>query len=152
VAVTLARILQIPKAAILHLRRGAILHDVGKRGIPESVWAKRDPLTSEEWTLVRQHPAIGHDLLAPIAYLAPALDIPYCHHERWDGAGYPRGLRGEDIPLAARIFAVVDIWDALTSERPYRAAWDAGRTREHIQSLAGTHLDPSVVGAFIQTF
>jgi HD-GYP domain-containing protein (c-di-GMP phosphodiesterase class II) len=105
-------------------------------------------LSQEEWTIVRQHPQIAYDLLAPIAHLQDALDIPYCHHERWDGAGYPRGLRGEQIPLAARIFAVVDTWDALTSDRPYRPAWDASRTSAYIRSLAGTAFDSKVVEAF----
>ncbi|HEY4760506.1 MAG TPA: HD domain-containing phosphohydrolase, partial [Thermoguttaceae bacterium] len=104
----------------------------------------------EEWVAMRKHPTFAFKLLSPIAYLRPALDIPYCHHEKWDGTGYPRGLKGEAIPLAARIFAIVDVWDALRSDRLYRKAWDEGKVREHIQSLAGTHLDPNVVPIFLE--
>jgi HD-GYP domain-containing protein (c-di-GMP phosphodiesterase class II) len=100
---------------------------------------------------MRQHPRFAYDMLAPIEYLRPALDIPYCHHEKWDGTGYPRGLKGEDIPLAARIFAVVDVWDALTSDRPYRAAWPSERVRKYIQSLAGIHFDPRIVAVAFQS-
>ena len=99
---------------------------------------------------MRQHPVYARNLLVPIAYLRPAIPIPYSHHERWDGAGYPEGLRGEAIPLEARFFAVVDIWDALTSPRPYRAAWPRARVRDHLASLAGTHLDPAAVDAFLR--
>ena len=98
---------------------------------------------------MRRHPMLAYEMLAPITYLRPALDIPYCHHEKWDGSGYPRGLAGEQIPLAARIFAVVDVYDALTSDRPYRAAWPVDKTREHIRALAGSHFDPAVVRAFL---
>ncbi|HLE29207.1 MAG TPA: HD-GYP domain-containing protein, partial [Anaerolineales bacterium] len=133
----------------VHLRRGALLHDIGKMGVPDAILLKPGPLTDEEWEIMRQHPQYAYELLSPILYLRPALGIPYYHHEKWDGAGYPRGLKGEQIPLAARIFAVVDVWDALRSDRPYRAAWPAERVREHIRSLAGTHFDPQVVEAFL---
>lgn len=140
----LARRLGVNEAEQVHLRRGALLHDIGKMGVPDAVLLKPSALTPEEWEIMRRHPAYARELLAPIAYLSPALDIPYCHHEKWDGTGYPRGLRGEEIPLAARIFAAVDIWDAVRSDRPYRPAWSAERAQEHIASLAGTHLDPTV--------
>jgi putative two-component system response regulator len=113
-------------------------------GVPDGILLKPGPLTEAEWVKMRMHPTFAHDMLAPIYYLRRALDIPYCHHEKWDGSGYPRGLIGAQIPLAARIFAVVDVWDALSSDRPYRAAWKEERVLEHIQSLAGTHFDPQV--------
>ncbi len=137
---------------IVQIRRGALLHDIGKMGIPDQILLKTGPLTDQEWTIMRQHPTYAFELLSPITYLRPALDIPYCHHEKWDGTGYPRGLKGEQIPLAARIFAVVDVWDALRSRRPYRAAWPAEQVREHIRSLAGVHFDPSLATIFLDTF
>ena len=121
-SVDLARAMGVSDAELVHIRRGALLHDIGKMGIPDSVLLKPGPLTEEEWKIMRKHPVYANELLSPIAYLRPALDIPYCHHEKWDGTGYPRGLKGEQIPLAARIFAVVDVWDALRSDRPYRGA------------------------------
>jgi putative nucleotidyltransferase with HDIG domain len=133
-----------------HVRRGALLHDIGKMSIPDSVLLKDGPLTEEEWEIMRRHPTYAFELLSPIAYLRPALDIPYCHHEKFDGTGYPRGLKGENIPLAARIFAVVDMWDALCSERRYQPAWSREKTCGHIISLAGAHFDPRVVEAFIR--
>ena len=117
---TLARRFGFTEEDLLHLRRGALLHDIGKMGVPDNILLKPEPLTEEEWIIMRKHPQYAYDLLKPIAFLGSALDIPYCHHEKWDGTGYPRGLRGEEIPLAARLFAVVDVWDALTSDRPYR--------------------------------
>ncbi len=134
----------------VHLRRGALLHDIGKMAIPDSILHKPGPLTEEEWAIMRRHPVYAYELLVPITYLRPALDIPYCHHERWNGAGYPRGLGGEQIPLAARIFAVADVWDALRSERPYRSAWAADKVREYIREQAGQHFDPRVVEVFLQ--
>ncbi len=115
----LARFMAIPEEQLVHMRRGALLHDIGKMGIPDSILGKPGPLTEEEWAIMRKHPEYAYEMLSPIAYLRPALDIPHYHHERWDGTGYPCGLRGEEIPLAARIFAVVDVWDALCSDRPY---------------------------------
>ncbi len=149
-AVLLARRFEFSEAEIGHVRRGALLHDVGKIGIPDGILGKPGPLTEAEWAIMRRHPQIAFDMLRDVPYLRPALDIPYCHHEKWDGTGYPRGLAGEAIPLSARIFAVVDIWDALSSDRPYRAAWDTERVLEHLRSLAGTHLDPKVVATFIE--
>ena len=145
----LARFIGVSEAECVHLRRGALLHDIGKMVIPDSILLKKEPLTPDELALMRKHPTFAHQLLAPIAYLRPALDIPYCHHERWDGSGYPRGLVGEAIPLAARIFSPVDVWDAVRSERRYRPAWTTDRAREHIASLSGTHLDPKIAKEFL---
>ena len=145
----LAKVLGVEEEQLVHIRRGALLHDMGKLGVPDSILHKPGRLTVDEWNLMQKHPQYAYDMLAPIAYLRPALDIPYGHHERWDGRGYPRGLRGEQIPLAARIFAVVDVWDALRSDRPYRESWPAQKVLDHLRVEAGTHLDPYVVQAFI---
>jgi HD-GYP domain-containing protein (c-di-GMP phosphodiesterase class II) len=131
-----------------HIRRGALLHDIGKMGIPDSILLKPGPLTPAEWEIMRQHPVHAHEMLKTIDYLSPALEIPYCHHERWDGKGYPQGLMGNSIPLSARIFAVVDVWDALTSNRPYRYAWPEHQALEYISRESGRHFDPDVVKAF----
>lgn len=147
----LARAMGLGEEEIVHVRRGALLHDIGKMGVPDSILLKPDELTDVERDIMRQHPQFAYDMLSPIEYLRPALDIPYCHHEMWDGTGYPRRLKGEEIPVAARLFAVVDVWDALRSDRPYRAAWSEERTLEHIRSLAGTHLDPNAVELFLRT-
>ncbi len=146
----LARTMGISEAELVHVRRGALLHDMGKMGIPDNILHKPGALTDEEWVIMRRHPQFAFDMLSPIAYLRPALDIPYSHHEKWDGSGYPRGLIGEQIPLAARIFAVVDVWDALRSDRPYRAAWPKEKVIEHIQAGAGSHFDSKVVEIFLQ--
>jgi HD-GYP domain-containing protein (c-di-GMP phosphodiesterase class II) len=119
-------------------------------GIPDAILLKPGPLDEKEWAIMRTHPTLAVELLRPIAFLAPALDIPWCHHEKWDGTGYPRGLRGEEIPLPARIFAVVDVYDALTSDRPYRAAWPHERALAYIREQAGRHFDPRVVEVFEQ--
>ncbi len=146
----LAKAMGIGKQALVHIRRGALLHDIGKMGIPDAILLKKSTLTEEEWETMRRHPVYARDMLAHIAYLRPALTIPYYHHERWDGSGYPNGLQGEEIPLEARIFAVVDVWDALTSERPYReSAWSTEDTLHYLQSKAGTLFDPKVVDAFV---
>jgi PAS domain S-box-containing protein/putative nucleotidyltransferase with HDIG domain len=144
----LAQAMGLSEAELVNIRRGALLHDIGKMGIPDHILLKTGPLNESEWSIMRKHAEYAHRLLSPIGFLHPALDIPYCHHERWDGTGYPRGLRGEEIPLAARIFAVVDVWDALRSDRPYRAAWPEDQVWAHIRSLAGTHFDPQVVEQF----
>jgi putative nucleotidyltransferase with HDIG domain len=146
--VRIARAMGICGEDLEHVRRGAILHDIGKMGIPDSILLKNGPLTDEEWVIMRQHPVYAYEWLRPITYLHPSLDIPYCHHEKWDGTGYPRGLSGEDIPLSARIFAVVDVWDALSYDRPYRSAWPQEKVRQHIRTLSGTHFDPDVVDVF----
>lgn len=149
--VRLARAMGVGESELVHIRRGALLHDIGKIGVPDSILLKPGPLTGEEWTLMRKHPEYAFEMLRPIAYLRPALDIPYAHHEKWDGNGYPRSLQGERIPLAARIFAVADVWDAMTDEqRPYRKASSKEEVREHVRALAGTQLDPAVVEAFLK--
>jgi putative two-component system response regulator len=145
----LARFIGASEEDCAHIRRGSLLHDIGKMVIPDAILLKASPLTPDEAALMRKHPTFAYQLLAPIAYLQPALDIPYCHHEKWDGSGYPRGLKGEAIPLAARIFAPADIWDALRSERRYRPAWPLARVRDHIGSVAGTHLDPEIARRFL---
>lgn len=130
--------------------RGALLHDIGKVGIPDSILLKPSNLTIDEWEIMRRHPFYAFELLSPIEFLRPSLDIPYCHHERWDGSGYPRGLKGEQIPLAARIFAVVDVWDSLTQKRPYRPAWSIEKARDYLQQNAGILFDARVVEAFLR--
>ena len=145
----LSRAMGISETQIVHIRRGALLHDMGKLGIPDYILHKPGKLTDEEWVIMKQHPQFAYDMLSSIDYLRPALDIPYCHHEKWDGSGYPRGLKGEQIPLAARIFAVIDVWDALTSDRPYRPAWSHEKTLAYIRDLSGTHFDPKVVDLFM---
>ncbi|MDE3091491.1 MAG: HD-GYP domain-containing protein, partial [Chloroflexota bacterium] len=147
----LARGMGVSDNELVHLRRGALLHDIGKMGIPDSILHKPGALSDEEWAIMRRHPQLAYDMLSPITYLKSALDVPYCHHEKWDGTGYPRGLKGEQIPLAARIFAVVDVWDALHSDRPYRQAWAEDKVLEHIRSLAGTHFDPQVVKVCLES-
>jgi len=144
----LAKQFQFDPAGLVHLRRGAILHDIGKMGIPDAILRKPGPLTDEEWVVMRKHPQYAYDMLSSIEYLRPALGIPYCHHEKWDGSGYPRGLQGEEIPLAARIFAVADVWDALRADRVYRRGWPEERVLAFIQEQTGTHFDPQVVEKF----
>ncbi len=135
---------------LAHVRRGALLHDIGKMGIPDDILLKPGQLTDDEWEIMSKHPVYAFEMLSPIAYLRPALDIPYCHHEKFDGSGYPRGLTGEKIPLAARIFAVVDVFDALTSDRPYRKAWSREEALEQIRKESGAHFDPQVVEVFLK--
>lgn len=147
--IELARQVGIEEENLVHVRQGALLHDIGKMGVPDSVLQKSDLLTPDEWETIYQHPEYAYKWLSPISYLKPALDIPYCHHEKWDGSGYPRGLKGEQIPLAARIFAVVDVWDALRSDRPYRGKWSKEKTRAYILEQSGKHFDPKVVEAFL---
>jgi len=146
----LARRMEISGDKLGHIRRGALLHDIGKMGIPDTILQKPGKLTDEEWQIMRQHPVFAFEWLSPIQYLQPALEIPYAHHERWDGTGYPRGLVGEQIPLAARIFAIVDVWDALNSDRPYRKAWSKEKVLTHIKDGSGKHFDPRVVDAFLE--
>jgi HD-GYP domain-containing protein (c-di-GMP phosphodiesterase class II) len=135
-------------SSLIQVRRGALLHDIGKMGIPDSILLKVAKLTDEEWAIIKKHPVHAFELLSPIEYLRPALDIPYCHHEKWDGSGYPRGLKEDQIPFAARIFAVVDVWDALLSDRPYRKGWPEDRVYDFLKSLSGTHFDPKAVELF----
>lgn len=148
--VRLARAMGLAEEELVHIRRGALLHDIGKIGIPDEILLKPGKLTDEEWVVMRKHPVYAYEWLSPVSYLKQALDIPYCHHEKWDGTGYPRGLKGEDIPLSARIFAVVDVWDALRSDRPYRAGWPIEQVREYLVENAGKHFDKQVVDVFLR--
>ncbi len=145
----LARALGVPDSDLTNFRRGALLHDIGKIGIPDRVLLKAGPLDAEEIAIMQKHPSYAGDLLRSIDFLRPALDIPLSHHESWDGRGYPQGLKGTEIPLAARIFAVVDVWDALSNDRPYRRAWPEQKVRDHLAKIAGTHLDPNIVPIFL---
>jgi HD-GYP domain-containing protein (c-di-GMP phosphodiesterase class II) len=149
-AVKLGRRLGLNEAELVHVRRGAMLHDIGKMAIPDSILRKEGPLTWEEWEEIRRHPRYAFELLSPIAYLSAALDIPHYHHEKWDGSGYPDRLKRTDIPLAARLFAVIDVFDALTSPRPYRAAWDKSQARAYIQDQSGKHFDPEIAAEFVR--
>ncbi|MCP4141066.1 MAG: HD domain-containing protein [Chloroflexi bacterium] len=148
--IRLARAIGVSAENLVHLRRGALLHDIGKIGIPDSILLKPDKLSKEEWAIMSKHPEYVYEMISSISFLRPALDIPYYHHEKWDGSGYPHGLKGEKIPLGARIFAVVDIWDALNSDRPYREAWPEEKVLAYIQEISGTHLDPNVVEKFMK--
>jgi len=138
------------QAELPYFRQGALLHDIGKMAVPDSVLYKTGPLTDEEQQVMRQHPQYAYDMLSRIRYLRPALDIPYCHHERWDGAGYPRGLKGREIPLAARIFSIVDVWDALCTDRHYRKAWPKEQALEYIQEQSGKAFDPEITEVFLR--
>jgi response regulator RpfG family c-di-GMP phosphodiesterase len=147
-SVRLGRLLGLSDYELVQVRRGALLHDIGKMAIPDKILLKPGPLTAEEWNVMMMHPSYAYEMLSPIPFLSLALDIPYCHHEKWDGTGYPRQMKGQQIPFSARIFAIVDIWDSLLSNRPYRPAWKIDRVRDYILSESGKHLDPQVVEAF----
>jgi PAS domain S-box-containing protein len=149
-AVELARLIGMDEESLVQLRRGGLLHDVGKLGVPDHVLLKPGDLTEEEWKIMRMHPQFAYDWLTQIAYLRKAIEIPYNHHEKWDGTGYPRGLKGETIPLMSRIFALADVWDALTSDRPYRPAWPPEKALQYIRENSGTHFDPALVDIFIK--
>jgi putative nucleotidyltransferase with HDIG domain len=146
----IAQVMGVDENELMDIRRGAILHDIGKMAIPDEILRKAGPLTKEERAIVNLHPQVAYNLLFKIPYLKKALDIPYCHHEKWDGSGYPRGLKGEDIPLVSRIFAIVDVWDALLSDRPYRKAWGKKQAFDYIREQAGKHFDPDVVKVFLE--
>ena len=148
--IKLARMLGVSEADLVQVRWGVLLHDIGKMGVPDGILLKPGPLTEDEWVVMKKHPSLAYEMLSPIRYLRSALDIPHYHHEKWDGTGYPFGLKGNQIPLLARIFALADVWDALNSDRPYRVAWPEEKVREHILAASGTHFDPQVVDAFIQ--
>ncbi|MBN1453440.1 MAG: HD domain-containing protein [Anaerolineales bacterium] len=148
--IRLAEQIQIPSKNLIHLRRGAALHDIGKMGIPDRILHKPGPLTEEEWNIMRQHPNYAYELLSPIDYLRPAMDIPCYHHERWNGSGYPSGLKEEEIPLPARLFAVVDVFDALVSDRPYRSAWTKQAALDYIQEGVGNLFDPTITTVFLK--
>jgi putative nucleotidyltransferase with HDIG domain len=145
----LAQRMGLSEQELVHVRRGALLHDIGKMGVPDRILLKPEPLTADEEAIMHMHPSYAFQMLKHITHLAPSLDIPLSHHEKWDGTGYPRGLKGEEIPLTARIFCIVDVYDALTSDRPYRMAWSKDTVIEHIQKLSGTHFEPRVVEAFL---
>lgn len=147
--IKLAQAMGMSKETLVYLRQGALLHDIGKMGVPDRVLHKNGPLTEQEKTIMRQHPVHAYNMLHPITYLRSAMDIPFCHHEKWDGSGYPRGLKAEEIPLGARIFTIIDVWDALRSNRPYRKAWSEKKTIAYIQDQAGKSFDPSVVKRFV---
>jgi HD-GYP domain-containing protein (c-di-GMP phosphodiesterase class II) len=148
--VILARTLGLPEDEIVCIRHGALLHDVGKIGVPDSILLKSGALTQEEWEVVRRHPMYARDLLFPVEYFRNCLDIPSYHHEKWDGTGYPQGLKGKEIPLAARLFAAVDVWDTLSSDRVYGKAWPREKVMNHIQGQSGRHFDPFVVDLFLR--
>ena len=144
----LARLMDIPENLIIHIKRGALLHDIGKIAVPDQILRKNGPLNDEEWVIMRKHPQHAYEMLVNQSFLESALDIPYCHHEKWDGSGYPRQLAGEAIPITARIFAIVDVWDALTSDRPYRPAWEPEKALDYILTQSDKHFDPKVVEVF----
>jgi putative nucleotidyltransferase with HDIG domain len=136
-------------AQLMYLRRGALLHDLGKIAVPDRILLKPGELTADEWVVMRKHPGMAYEMLSSIEFLRTALDIPYCHHEHWDGGGYPRGLAGTEIPVAARLFSVIDVWDALRHDRPYRQAWPEEKVIAYLQEQAGKTLDPEIVGIFL---
>ncbi|MEJ2757102.1 MAG: HD domain-containing phosphohydrolase [Anaerolineales bacterium] len=146
----LASQMGIPDEMLVHITRGVLLHDIGKLAVSDNILRKTGPLDNKEWQAMREHPQFAYKLLKPIQYLRPALDIPYCHHERWDGSGYPRGLKGDNIPFQARIFSVVDVWDALTTDRPYRKAWSKQEAAAYIESKSAKEFDPKVVSEFLE--
>jgi putative nucleotidyltransferase with HDIG domain len=148
--ISLARRFGFDEEELKHIHWGALLHDIGKMGVPDHILLKPGPLTGEEQLLMQKHPQYAYDLIQPIAFLRPALDIPYCHHEKWDGTGYPRGLKGKEIPLTARLFAIVDSWDALTSDRPYRPAWSKEEALAYMREESGKQFDPQVVDLFLK--
>jgi len=147
-ALNMAKVVGMSNQELVNIRRGALLHDFGNIAVPESILLKKGDLTLDEWLSIHMHPYIAYEMLAPIDFLKPALDIPYRHHEHWDGSGYPRGLKGEEIPLAARLFSVVDVYDSMTSDRPYRPAWSKTEAMDYIQDKAGTQFDPMAVELF----
>jgi putative nucleotidyltransferase with HDIG domain len=147
-AMKLAQRLGISDQELKFMRWGGLLHDIGKMAVPDRILLKPDTLTPDEWEIMKQHPSFALQMLSPIRYLKPALDIPYCHHERWDGSGYPRGLKWEEIPLVARIFTVADVFDGLTSDRPYRTRWTESQARQYIREHAGSIFDPQIVSEF----
>jgi putative nucleotidyltransferase with HDIG domain len=149
-AIKIARAMGVEEDQLIHMRRGGLLHDIGKMAVPDNILLKPEPLTEEEWEIMRQHPQLAYDWLVAIPFLKYALEIPYSHHEKWNGTGYPHGLRGELIPLAARIFTVADVWDALTNDRPYRKAWPPSQAIEYIREKSGTYFDPKVVKVFLE--
>jgi len=151
-ALKLAQAVGIPEKQLLHIRRGALLHDIGKLGVPDRILNKPGPLSAEEWILMRKHPEYAREMLQPIEFLRPAMPIPYAHHEKWDGSGYPEGASGTRIPIEARVFALIDVWDALNSPRPYRDAWSENKIHQYIREQSGSHFDPQVVSTWERVF
>ena len=149
--VKIAQKLGVKQEEMIHIKRGSLLHDIGKMGVPDSILLKDGPLDKEEWDIMKKHPEFAYQMLSTIPFLENALEIPHCHHEKWDGTGYPQELKGDEIPLSARIFAIVDVWDALRSDRPYRKAWTDRKALDHIQSESGKHFDPMVVNVFLDS-
>jgi len=145
----LAQTMGVDDDMLVHITRGALLHDIGKMAIPDGILLKPSSLSPEERMLIQMHPVYAYEMLNPIKFLHPALDIPYCHHEKWDGSGYPRGLKGDEIPFAARIFSIVDVWDALVSDRPYRAGLVPADVRKSIREQSGIHFEPRIVDVFL---
>jgi HD-GYP domain-containing protein (c-di-GMP phosphodiesterase class II) len=152
ITLDLARRMGINGEDLVNVKRGSLLHDIGKMGVPDYILLKPSKLTDDEWKIMRMHPINAYQILSSIKYLTPALEIPYCHHEKWDGSGYPRGLKGKDIPLSARIFCLVDVWDALTSDRPYRAAISHKEALDYIAAESGIHFDPELVQIVLDYF
>jgi HD-GYP domain-containing protein (c-di-GMP phosphodiesterase class II) len=150
-ALKLAEKMGMSDAEKIDLRRGSLLHDIGKMGVPDAVLLKPGNLTDSEWEVMRRHPMYAYQMLSPISYLKHALEVSYCHHEKWDGSGYPRGLKRDEIPLSARVFAIVDVYDALTSDRPYRTAWPREKAYDYIREQAGKQFDPQVVKVFLES-
>jgi putative nucleotidyltransferase with HDIG domain len=148
--VIVARAMGFTEGELTHIRRGSILHDIGKMGVPDDILRKNGSLTDAERMVVEKHPDTAYELLKGISFLEKAIEIPYYHHEKWDGSGYPRGLHGDEIPLPARMFAVADVWDALTTDRPYRKAWPREQAVQYLVNESGTHFDPKVVDIFLQ--
>lgn len=148
--VDLARLMGVKETEIPHIRRGALLHDIGKIKVPDAILVKAERLTAAEYEIMKQHPVTGYEILSRQEFLERSVDIPHYHHEKWDGTGYPRGLKGREIPLHARIFSVVDVFDALSHDRPYREAWDKARVLRHIHNQRGSDFDPRVVDVFIK--
>ena len=148
--ITLAKHFGFSDEQMVHLRRGALLHDIGKMGIPNSILTKPGILTEDERKIIENHPQYAYNMLENIDFLQPALEIPHLHHEKWDGTGYPYGLKGKEIPLSARMFAVIDVFDALTSDRPYRSAWSKDKAIEYLKAQSGRHFDPAVVVEFLK--
>jgi putative nucleotidyltransferase with HDIG domain len=148
--IKLAQKLEFTEEQLEGVKVGALLHDIGKIAIPDRILFKQGGLTDAEWAVMRRHPQYAHDLISSISFFQDAVDIPYCHHEYWNGQGYPRGLREEEIPLAARIFTIVDVWDALSSDRPYREAWQTGKIRIFLQEKSGVMFDPTLVPLFLE--
>jgi putative nucleotidyltransferase with HDIG domain len=150
VTINLARNVGFSESELIHVRRGAILHDIGKMGIPDHILLKPGPLTAEEWRIMQLHPVFAYEMLSKIPFLKPSLDIPYSHHEKWNGSGYPRQLKTTEIPLAARVFAIVDTFDALTSDRSYRPAWKREEALSYIHDQAGIQFDPDIDQVFLK--